>query len=324
LPAASAVTPMFDATMLHGGKNRTQFAAGITTAGNGPGTGFTFTNIRLVNPWDSGAVPNDATRQWFMFDMANNNGSKTPWLAIKNGAGWLIAGDQRRFETGVDATAVRHIPSSAQQGVATNANQIDFWVNDRPANVSSIVVTGPGVTPSTGVPVYSASQGNIWMPPCGTAWFSNASTNCMDVTAAAMGAQYSFKIYTTEVGSSMPAYTYVNALPRAPLDVAGLAAAAYPVSPIPSVSGSFASGGSVTVSWTLPAGMKSDNVSIGAWQAGTSNPLFQQNASNLSGTATTATITVPTYTGTIGGRNVWLATRDAGGNRVALDLQLTP
>lgn len=331
VPTASAVTPMFDTTMLNSGKNQTEFATAITTAGNGPSIGFTFSNIALVNPLDGGAIPNDSTHQWFTFDMTNNSGSQTPWLAVKNSASnWLIAGDQRLFNTNVEATAVRHIPSSQQQGMTTTANQIDLWGGNPPASVSSIVVTGPGVTPSTGVAIYSASatQKNIHIPTCGVAaWFSsNVSANCMDVSAATAGAQYAFKIYTTAGGTSTPAYTYVNALARAPLNAAGLASAAFPGTP--TVSGNWASNGSVTVSWTLPEGMKSDNVSIGAWSNGTngsySQQLFQQDGPNFSGTETSATMAVPTYTGTIGGKNVWLSTRDATGNRVALDLQLAP
>ena len=180
--------------------------------------------------------------------------------------------------------------------------------------VSAVEVSGPGVLPATGALVYSAAQGNIWLNTCGN---NQATTNCVDITQVTAGAKYTFKGYTT-AGGTVPTYTYATVLPTSPLSGAALAAAPFPS--ITSVAGTWAPGTSVTVNWTLPAGIQSDWLELNAWQNQGGN-LFNNVGHSLAGSSTSATLTLPNYSGTIAGKSVWLNSRDANGNQLGLEYQ---
>jgi hypothetical protein len=281
----------------------------MLTPGNGPTVGASFVNIALVNPTDSGAVPNDASHQWFTFSESTGGGPGSAWLAIKNAAGnWLVAGNQRLFDFNTKAQAVKHVP--AVGSVITYNNQINADVQNTPAGVTQVILTGPGVTPATGITIYSG--GNKTFPQtCGIYGYT---TNCIDPSAASAGSLYTAKVYTTAGGASVPAYTYANKLEAAPL--ANLAGAAY-ASNI-SVSGSWASGSNLTVSWTLPAGSASQWISASGWNQ---NSQVFNVGSGLSSSQTSAQLTVPSYSATPTSKNIWLEIQDASKNSLAVDYQ---
>jgi hypothetical protein len=306
--STTAMAPLVDDTFLNGGGTKTNFLAAMLTPGNGPSVGGSFVSITLVNPTDSGAAPNDASHQWFTFSESSGGGSDSAWLAIKNAAGsWLVAGNQRLFNFNTKAQAVKHIPTV---GSVTYNNQINADVQNTPVGVTQVVLTGPGVTPATGITIYSG--GNKTFPQtCGI--YGNI-TNCIDPAAASASSLYTAKVYTTAGGASVPAYTYANKLNAAPL--ANPAGAAY-ASNI-SVSGSWASGGNLSISWTLPAGSVPQWIGIGGWNQ---NSQVFNNGNELSRGQTSAQLAVPSYTATTNGKNVWLEIHDANRNSLAVDYQ---
>ena len=307
----TALAPLVDDTFLMGGIDKATFLQAMLTPGNGPTVGATFVNITLVNPLDAGAVPNDATHQWFKFSESTGGGSDSAWLAIKNSAGnWLVAGDQRLFNFYSTAQAVKHV--STNQTVSFN-NQINVSVEQLPSAVAQVVLTGAGVIPSTGLTIYSAGVGMIWPQACGV---YNNTTNCIDPAAASASSQYTAKAYGTSGGAAL--YTYTNVLPIAPVASGSLASLGYPT--INSVSGTWSPNSSVSINWTAAANTGGDWIDIGAWNQNVQ--LFTNVGQDLArSTGSTVTLTVPSYSGTITGKNVWLSVRDLNGNRLALDYQ---
>ena len=319
IPSAGDLGGLFDATYLSDGKNKADTVQQWISGHGGPSVGMVFGSLALVNPVDVGQV-NDASHQWVTFSDANGNGPDSPWLAVKQSDGtWLLAGNQRMFDFDVEIQAVKHIASAQHGGQVTYKNQLNLGVSSGMAAgvVDQVVVSGPGVLPSSGVLVYSAAQGNNWIPSCGD---NQSVTNCVDVSQVTAGAQYTFKGYTAAGGTTVPTYTYVTTLNKAPLSAAGLAAAPFPT--ITDVSGSWAPGTQVSVSWTLPTGSQSEHMDVSAWQS-QDESLFSGVEADLSAGSTSATITLPSYSGTIYGRNVWLSTNDANGNRLSVDCQMS-
>ncbi|MDP3651271.1 MAG: hypothetical protein Q8R67_06275 [Rhodoferax sp.] len=319
IPSAGDLGGLFDATFLYEGKNKADTVQRWISENNGPSVGLALGSVALVNPVDVGQV-NDASHQWVTFSDANGEGPGSPWLTIKQSDGkWLLAGDQRMFGLDVGTQAVKHIESAQNGGQVTYQNKLYLGVDSgMPAGVvDQVVVSGPGVLPSSGVLVYSAAQGNNWIPSCGD---NQSVTNCVDVSQVTAGAQYTFKAYTAAGGTTVPTYTYVTTLSKAPLSAVGLAAASFPT--ITNVSGSWAPGTQVSVSWTLPAGSQSSYIDVGAWPS-QGGSLFSGVGIRLSTSGTSATITLPSYSGTIYGRHVWLTTYDANGNQLSVDYKMS-
>ena len=319
IPSAGDLGGLFDATFLYEGKNKADTVQRWISENNGPSVGLALGSVALVNPVDVGQV-NDASHQWVTFSDANGDGPGNPWLAIKQSDGkWLLAGDQRMFGLDVGTQAVKHIESAQNGGQVTYKGQLQLGVDSgTPAGVvDQVVVSGPGVLPSSGVLAYSAAQGNSWIPSCGE---NQSVTNCVDVAQVTAGAQYTFKGYTAAGGITVPTYTYVTTLSKAPLSAAGLAAASFPT--ITDVSGSWAPGTQVSVSWTLPMGSKSQYINVSAWPS-QGGSLFSSVGTRPSASSTSATMTLPLYSGTIYGRNVWLTTYDANGNQLSVDYKMS-
>jgi len=329
IPAATnpALVALFDPTLLDNGQDRASFLQMLTSPGKGPGVGVQLVNLALVAPRDAGAAANDATHQWFTFGVTSGGAPDTAWLAIKNSAGnWLIAGNQRQFAVYLQSQAVKHIPSAAG-ATMTYESQVTFQTDSAGnyTGVSQILVSGPGLVGANGgtdIPMYASNQGSIWIPSCGTQGMSGTiSFNCMDVTQATVGAQYNFKIYAATGGATVPTYTYTNVLLKAPLSQASLATAAYPaIHTVTSDTGAWAPGDTVTVNWTFPTGTQPNWISVGAWSA-TNSQLFQVSQGIAGGAAA---IVVPSFTGTIAGKNIFLSGFDASGNVIAVDYQIDP
>jgi hypothetical protein len=302
---------LVDDTMLMGGATKPQFLQSIVTSGKGPNVGAQFGNAVLVNPRDAGAQPNDATHQWFTFDVTPGGGPENAWLAVKNASGnWLLAGDQRLFDFSVNAQSVKHL---AAGGAVSYNNQVNVNLDKLPAGVSQVWLTGAGVAPATGIAIYTAN-GQIFPQTCGV----NNTTNCIDPAAALAGAAYTVKAYTTAGGTNVLAYTYTSVLNATPLAVANLSTAAF--ANITGVTGTWAPSTDVSVTWTLPSGAQANWINVNAWPS-TGGQLFNNVGFNLTSSQTSAKLTLPNYSGTISGKNVWLETRDASGNRLAVDYQ---
>lgn len=319
-----AFVALFDATTLNGGANKAAFLTQLVTPANGPSVGAQFNNITLVTSLDSTAVPNDATHQWFTFNVTPGGGPTSAWLAIKNVAGtWLLAGDQRQFGTNTTSQAVQIIPSASQIGVpVAYQNQMSFGVGGGntpvPAAITKITLSGPGLIPVAGateVPLYTPATGQIWISACGAP--ATVLSNCVNMAQVSVGAPYVYHVYT---GGVTQAYSYTDALVRGPLSASALIAANFPV--ITSVAGNWASGSTVSAGWTLPAGITANWLSAGA-STSTGLSLFQ-TGSGLTPASTTGAIVVPAYTGTSASNYLWLQTNDAAGNQYGVSLNLDP
>lgn len=299
---------LMDASLLSGGVNKSDFVMQMLISGNDPGIGAKLGNVVLVHPTDVGAAANDATHQWFTFDIINGKGPNSPWLAIKNADGqWLLAGDQRLLNVYVDVQGVKSIAG----GTVSYRTDFNFGLGTPPTDVSQVLVTGPGLVPATGVVLYTLAQGKQSIQPCQTF----QSVNCIDPRMPVGGALYTFKVFTTTGGTGAPAYTYTSALPPTLPSAVTLPGAAFPDNI--NAAGSWTPGSTVTINWTLPVGAHVKNLTVSALSSNGPNlfdvhPLIYSNS-------TSVTFTVPSYNGVYVGNSIWLGATDAVGQRLAVE-----
>jgi hypothetical protein len=323
IPTSTAVlATLVDDTFLTGRDNKSTFLQSLLLPGKGPSIGTTFGDFALLNPVDPGAAQNDSNHQWFTASVSNGS-DLTAWLAIKNATGnWLIAGDQRLIDFFAATQVIKQI---ALNGAVSYNNQINASVNvnknGQSGNVSKVVLTGPGVLPASGATVYSAGVGPIYMQSCGGYYnntYYNNTTNCIDAGAATAGSQYAVKVYTTDVGSSVPAYTYINALRSAPVSASNWSSLPFPT--ITDVIGNWAPGTSISVNWTLPATTNVEWLSANA-ESSSGGQVFNSVGTNLSRSSTSVTLNLPYYSGVMSSKSIGLSAIDASGTRLFVDQQ---
>jgi hypothetical protein len=279
-----ALTALFDATFLADGQNAAAFLVGVTSATQGIPLGFRFDPVIGVNSLDVGAVPNDATHQWFATQVNTGAGNGSVryfrWLAIKNAAGqWLLAGGQRRVNVGLYTSASMSIPAAIAGGVAPAPVVyafMNFYLGSTaPGALTPAVngatlatVSGPGVIGAApgvlGVAtIYSsvATFAGFSVDTCGLNQFNPTApaitTNCLDLALAVGGGTYSYNIVGTDpVTKAAFNVTYRDLYTAIP--PANLTAANFPVinSKNPATLAALLPSAAVTVNWTAPAGQK--------------------------------------------------------------------
>jgi hypothetical protein len=275
-----ALVALFDASFLSYGNNASSFLA-IQASGIGaPPVGFIFAPVIGVNSLDVGAVPNDATHQWFATQINAGAGFGAVqyfrWLAIKNAAGqWLLAGNQRRVSVNVGSVAYISF-AAATVGIPAPApsifSQMYFSLGTTNAlgvsnvnGATSATVSGPGVIGATAgvlgaASLYSAGV-QVSVPLCGVlpAFAAPgavaATTNCIDLAKAVNGGTYSFNVIGTDpVTAAAFNVTYNDLFTAVP--PAALTAANFPAinSTNPATLAGFVPNTAVTVNWTAPVG----------------------------------------------------------------------
>ncbi len=238
---------LFDsATFMDDGEDLDVFLSHITTDPDIVGISFENIAIQSIDPTEGTAV---VSFEVIQNGMTDKDGTMLFHMIKKSGA-WYMQGNQRIANVNIETRAQYSMnPQNTQ--IQTGLN---FNIEDRGGKgITSAVVSGPGLT----APVTLVSQiSNEWFTiegdMNGNMYFM---TDSQIGAIADTGAVYTVDLY---IGSTKAA-TYTETLKKRPYLHTELTAASFPTITGPTMGGmqSF-TGGEVTVTWTLPAGLTND------------------------------------------------------------------
>ncbi len=318
LPSETNATllSLFDsATFMDGGQNLASFLSEITTDPSIIGISFTNVSIQSMNTAAGTAV--------VTFDIIQNgsvsiNDSPITFQMIKKNGIWYMQGDQRIAHVDIIPSADYFIQNS---NPATMQTGLNINIEDRGAKgITSAVVSGTGLA----VPVTLVKQiSQEWFAIEGNQFNGNMyyMTDTQIGAIADSGEVYTIQLYT---GTTLTA-TYTEKLKKRPYLNSELTAAMFPAVTAPTAAQLRAfTGGSITVGWTLPAGLLNDWLSVNINDnAGNSAraeySLAPADRSKLI-TLNPVTSTGQAFTPTSG--NLWLAAFDSFGRRLSTNINV--
>lgn len=318
LPSETNATllSLFDsATFMDGGQNLASFLSEITTAQDIIGISFTNISIQSMDTAAGTAV--------VAFDIIQNGSvsiddSPMQFHMIKKNGVWYMQGDQRIAHVDIIPRAEYHIENS---NPATMQTGLNINIEDRGGKgITSAVVTGKGLA----APLTLVSQiSNDWFVIQGNQFNGNMHfmTDGQINAIADSGEVYTVQLYT---GSTLTA-TYTEKLKKRPYLNSELTAAMFPTVTAPTAAQVRAfTGGSLTVGWTLPAGLVNDwlSVNINDNTGNSARAEYSLAPADRSKVVTLnpVTSTGQTFTPTSG--NLWLSTFDSFGRGLSTSINV--
>lgn len=318
------------AGFLDDGEDLAEFLGEITS--NPVNVGFRFISLSLVNLTPASATQNG--RADVVFSIGERSRPYFDWTMTgiydntTGGTNWLHAGDQHIAEVEAEPRSILGFNSANRTQIQSG---IDFDIGQHAGGtLDYAVVTGPGL-PAVGGGASGASAGllmvsrgfdnefDIASPP-----YAGASTPThprvaddgrmyvwQDSEIAALPSEnlaYSVTFYDdnntpSNLADDRAVATYSFTLLKPPLPAGSLSAANFPIITAPTASdvlSIYTTGGPLTVTWNLPAGLEMDDFdSVRLYNGG-----FDGVDSEVSPTATSTTVQITPPPGTaIGG---WL------------------
>jgi hypothetical protein len=235
-PANSGLTALFAPSFMINGNTSGDFLTYATTTQNLIGMTFG-ANLTL----DSIDTANGIAQISFKYP----DGSLAHWQMKKVGAAWLLDGNQRLANIQVTTSAMNTVCSAGNQGcVAGKSTGLKLWFeNDTQQAIGSVVVTGPG------------------LPNAGVTITGDQMVVMTDVEIGVLGANntYTMAVWSNAVTPTLLG-TYTDTLPAPVLNTT------LPTLSFPSLGGVINltgyAGGTLTPTWTIPAGLTGDNVGV--------------------------------------------------------------
>jgi hypothetical protein len=239
-------------------------------------------------------------------------------MAKINGV-WLMQGNQRIAHASLSANA-RFFTANVGTQIVTG---LDAQIRDQGGRgIDYAVIQGPGL-PTGGVFLNNVIGFDHFTDPLNP---GNEFFAMDEATVAALpeiGAAYTIELWennntATRLDDTLLA-TYTETIPKRPYKPSELAAAAFPALTVQGLATWQAfSGGALTVSWTMPAGLQADFLFVN--MSGVEGSV--QAEASLAAAATTATLTITpvTATGTqinVTNRNLDLGAIDGFGRRLS-------
>lgn len=319
-PANPALQALFDqANFLHEGENLNAFLSEMTSNPRFVGLQITAINVEQLGP----------NQALVSYVMQAGGLSQTAEMQLNwSGSNWLLAGNQHKVGFGLKATS--HLWNMMSGGMMMSSPQIysglQFDTTD-PGNTGAAyaVVTGPGLPTSNGGVTGKAAGALLFknaaglfqvaapgVPYNGTQTLANSTPpyDFYPMTDAAIGSlsdntPYMVQVYT---GAGTLLGTYAMTMAKPPYRASSLAASSFPALTVPTNMMTMAGmGGSASFSWTVPSGYKPDALRVEQW--GTAGQMITDDT-NIIGSDTTATMTIPTYAGSLNYSVLWLSTAD--------------
>lgn len=345
LPAANdpLLLAQFDqAGFLEDGRDLAEFLGNITS--DPENVGLRFTSLSPVNLTPASATQNG--RAVVVFSIGERISPYHDWTMTgiydntTGGTNWLLAGNQRIADVYVGPRSIFGFDSSNRARIQSG---ILFYIGSNPAgNIDYAVVTGPGL-PASGGGAGGASAGlllvsrgfgdsfDVASPPySGTATPTHpraADNGHMyvwedgEIAALPSGnLAYSVTFYDDHgtpgnLADDTALATYPFTLLKPPLPAGSLSAANFPVITAPTAADAlsiYATGGPLTVTWNLPAGLEADHFdSVRLYSGGFDSVDSEISRSATGVTSTTVQITPPPGAATGGWLTVTAA--DASG-----------
>lgn len=281
-PADQNLLALFSSTFKDDGQSSSVFLTDITTTPNV--VGLKFANV-VVDSVDTVAGiaqihfrPLNSTGASLANDMP---GGAIAWQMKFEGGVWKAHGNQRIAHVNIRAFADRWIcnfgSGCSVATIPTYTTGLNLSIDNRTmAAIGSALVTGPGL-PSAGQTL-TAQANQTWFGfpvPCGNGCTNTSNKlNMVDSTITGMGPgpyTYTVSLYSTSVPSGTALATYTQVVPAAPTLNAALPNLAFPsLSNMTNLANY--PGGNLNLSWTIPAGLTGDNLTVDVWQNGTTAP----------------------------------------------------
>ncbi|MHB8763169.1 MAG: hypothetical protein ACYDA8_02320 [Deferrisomatales bacterium] len=226
---------------------------------------------------------------------------------------WRILGNQRIAWVGVSSIA-RYFPDSPNPNRIFSGLHLEVR-DDGGRGIDYAVVSGPGL-PVGGLTLVNQIQDNSFQIfPSDPNFPGGGSTRPMgdtEISQVLDNSEYTFELWEDNgtpdnLADDQLLATYANPLGKGPFLLADLSVASFPAVTVTPELSTY-TGGSITVTWTLPAGFQSDDVRV---------QLFGQQESaevgaELGPTETTKTLTIaPPVSFPISFRNVSVEVIDA-------------
>jgi hypothetical protein len=325
LPAAdnAGLVGLFSTDFLDGGEDLNAFLSDITSDPTLVGLSLEGMIIESLTATDAQVrfIPNGDVSEIIHWQMSKVNGV------------WLLRGDQRIAWVFIGPQAVR-------ESDGTLKTLLNLEVGDEGGQgIDYATVTGAGL-PSDGVLLVNyVSDGSFALanPPyigITTQQTITAGSNHGYVLSddSVIGAIPDDAIYTVELwedngtpsdlSDDTQLAVYTAQLTKRPYLNSELSSALFPTITTPSsvIGDAARNGGNLTVTWTLPAGLKAEEISFYR-SLETGN--FDSIDNNLEATATSTTFVIGAPTGTIYGNGISLFTNDAFGRDVEVQLNGT-
>lgn len=305
-----ALSSLFDPNFMNDGQNLTAFMADLATMPKI--VGVKFRNISIEEYKDANTVKIECEA---ITTDGKNHTFKTWMKKDPASSKWLIAGDGELIETEVDAFAEKMSDGTIKTGLrfsldGANTNTL----------IDYVVVKGLGL-PAAGIKMVRSS-GNFVIDTtsdsqilaCATA----GATGCVDTAAMLDNTVYTFELWDADTTTLTSTATAVlSKVPYSSAYVTSNAAKLFPAITPPSLT-SFLSGGSQSVSWTLPAGIRADEVAFD-WTDGTSSG--DQDA-DVGPTSVSVNVNVGTFSFTPNSGNVSLVAEDIYGRKIVVSVAL--
>ena len=272
LPSAASLLPLFDQTdaptFLSEGQSLSELLTEITT--NPRFVGIKFTNV-AIDELTTTAFPYSAKVRFDVIRPGSAGGHDALRMLLSkenSTANWLLQGDQR-----VGAAFINAIAQSSPTNSGCNPGiKSGIWLNvDAPAdlNVNYAIVKGPGL-PLGGVLLAKIVNQDRFGVMDGasyngvnTAIICNHNRYFIDDTQIASvpdNAEYTIKLFDDlntlpNMSDDVVLHTYTSTLSKAPLPSTQLSAANFATLTGSNLAAIAVSGGTLNVTWTLPANM---------------------------------------------------------------------
>lgn len=326
-PADAALTALFASTFMDAGEPSSSFLTDITSSPELKGlrfggNGLVVDSIDVVSGIAQVSfVPVSATGAILATDMPNG---AIRWQMKQVGTAWLLDGNQRIADIRVRATAGRNVCGSGSVGCVNKAAtglSLDIF-NHALKPIGSAVVKGPGL-PSAGVTLTAQANNSQFFISSSSVTTSLYEMDDATISALPANASYTVALYSNAATPVLLA-TYTEVVPVAPVMNAALATL-----PFPEVGGMSAmmnfAGGTLLPTWTIPAGLLGDVLSVNLYQwangTNTANQSIQYDISGKAATGTANMVTTAPTTGMWTGGNYWIQAWDANGRKVFSNYQ---
>lgn len=341
LPAANdpLLLAHFDqAGFLDWGRDLASLLADLTSD---PGmVGFKFASITLVKLTPATAMANgsalvnlgfgDATYGYEYSDMYMTG------IYSASGTNWVIAGNQYIADVGGEMQSILGFNRTDRTEIQSGIN---FFSDVGPAGseIDYAVITGPGL-PNTGGGANGNSAGLLMVRDSGSNMFVafppyNGPATLVHPRAQRTRTMYSWTdqeitalpsdnlVYTqsfysdpngtpSNFNDDIKLATYQFTMLKPPLPAGSLSAANFPVITSPSATDTlsvYATGGPLTVMWTLPQGLAAESLDAIRWYSGGSDDAIESDVSPMD---TSATLQITPPTGTVTGGILDVAAAD--------------
>ncbi len=328
-PTDANLMALFSSDFLDNGRGRDATLTDITSGGTAM-IGMKFANV-VVDSVDtvSGIAlvhfrPVTATGASLSQDMP---GGSMEWQMKLEAGVWKAYGNQRIASVQIRATADKNVcTSSNMSGCSvgtTYSTGIHLEIDNKgTAAIGSAVVTGPGL-PVRGLTLtQQATQTWFGFTSVGCNGCSTNNYNMTDSQIDAMGAapySYTVKLYSNAATPALLA-TYTEVVSAAPVLNSVLATKGFPS--VTSGMTSMPSGGTMTLGWSIPAGLLGDLVSVNVWQSSTSSQYVMADLQGKTNTTGTAILVIPApISGSWTSRNIWISAWDQNLGKVNTNYQ---